>query len=322
MPPLHALLVAALVAHMLLVQYVMAGTAYLACGRFMGPRRCAVCGWQAILLFSLPQATGLAIVSGLPPLGLLWLLRSQPPIALQDVPWARWLLVPPVLMGCLGLMFLQKSAWITRRSWFWRIPVAAGAFAGCAYVAASWTESHLLTLGAGHDSAQLLSRLGVTFFTSFTTLAISLAWQGGIAGMRLDQPPALAEVVVGLSPVRRLALTALSGVAGGTLMTVLFTAGPPLPAGIPDTARGSLGGLPDSAWSLAAALGMLTQAICWITAALRDRLTTRLLAVTTAACLITVTSGVALRETIRSTHVDTARVVTAHIGPTAAGTEP
>lgn len=293
MPPFSALLVATLVLHMLFVQYVFAGSAYLASGHFMGPRRCAVCGWQAILLFWLPVAMGLAIATGVSALALIWLLYSEPLTAAARLHGNRQLLIVPVLIGCFGLLMLQKSAWITRRSWFWRIPVAAGAFAGLGFVAFRWTETHLLTLGEGRAASAVWTQLGVTFFASFTTLAVALAWQGRRLGMRLDQPPALAEVVVGLSPVRRLALTAVSGVTGVVLLRMLVDPGPP------DGVRGLLTGPAGGFWGIAAGLGLVIQAGCWIMAALRDRLTTRILLVATAACLITLTSGVVLRETVR-----------------------
>ena len=39
------LLVATLLVHMIFMHYVLAGTAYLACGRLFGRQRAADCGW-------------------------------------------------------------------------------------------------------------------------------------------------------------------------------------------------------------------------------------------------------------------------------------
>ncbi len=194
------LLVATLVLHMVFMHYVLAGAAYLAFGRFMGPKRCAVCGWQAILIDWLPFATGLAITTGVAPLLFGQILYQREFSTANLLLSHRWMAILPVLIVCFSLLYVQKSAWITRRAWFWRIPVAGVVFAGFAFIAFSWTENHLLSLDAAawpelygsgsfrSASSALLPRLGIWFFAAFTTLAVELAWQGRLLGMKLVQP--------------------------------------------------------------------------------------------------------------------------------------
>jgi hypothetical protein len=312
------LMMGTLVLHMVFMHYVLAGTAYLACGRFMGPKRCAVCGWQAILIDWLPFATGLAITAGVAPLLFVQILYQRAFYSLNLLLSHRWIAILPVLIVCFYLLYLQKSAWITRRAWFWRIPVAAAAFAGFAFIAYSWTENHLLSLdeevwpelyAAGslhYTTAGLLPRLGVWFFAAFVTLAVELAWQGRLLGMELVQPPPGSTTVMGLSAVRRLALTASSGGLGVIGCGVAYA------STLPADTRGLLGGPFAGPWLWVAVLGLGLQLACWGWVAVRDRLPLPLLLVMTAGWLLSLIAGVVVREALRVISVDMPTLAAAH----------
>lgn len=305
------LLVATLVLHMVFMHYVLAGAAYLAFGRFMGPKRCAVCGWQAILIDWLPFATGLAITAGVAPLLFVQILYQREFSTANLLLSHRWMAILPVLIICFSLLYLQKSTWMTRQAWFWRIPVAGVAFAGFAFIAFSWTENHLLSLDAAawpelygsgslrYTSSGLLPRLGIWFFAAFTTLATELAWQGRLLGMKLVQPPP-GVAVMGLSAVRRLSLTATSGGLGVLVCGIAYAW--TLPGETTRAVTGALGG----AWLVAAVAGLAVQLAAWAWVAVQNRFPLPLLIAATAGCLVSLTSGVVLREVVRVSTVDIA----------------
>jgi hypothetical protein len=312
------LLVATLVLHMVFMHYVLAGTAYLAFGRLMGPKRCGVCGWQAILIDWLPFATGLAITAGVAPLLFVQILYQRPFYSANLLLSHRWMAILPVLIVCFYLLYLQKSAWITRRSWFWRIPVAGAAFAGFAFIAASWTENHLLSLdepawpqlyatGAlRYTSESFWPRLGVWFFAAFCSLAVELAWQGRLLGMELVQPPPGSQAVMGLSAVRRLALTAISGCVGVLACGFVYA------GSLSEATRSVVGGPLGRAWLVVALLGFGLQLLAWTWVAIRDRLPLPVLLVATAACGLSLVAGVVVREALRASSVDLGALAEQH----------
>jgi len=321
---LLVLLVATLVLHMALMNYVLAGAAYLAFGRFMGPKRCAVCGWQAILIEWLPFATVLAITAGVPPLLFVQILYQQEFSTANLLLSHRWMAILPVLIVCFCLLSLQKSAWITRRAWFWRIPVAGAAFAGFAFIAFSWTENHLLSLdeaarpevsGSGslwYASSGILPRLGLWFFAAFMTLAVELAWQGRLLGMKLVQPPP-GTAVMGLSAVRRLSLTATSGGIGVLACGAAYAF--TLPA---ETVRGVTGPL-GGPWLYAAVAGLILQLASWGWVAARDRFPLPVLLAASGGCLVSLISGLVLREVVRVSTIDIESLAAAHQDAAAMG---
>jgi len=304
------LLVATLLLHMVFMHYVLAGSAYLAVGRLMGRQWCRRCGWQRLLVDWLPFATGLAITAGVAPLLFVQILYQREFYSANLLLSHRWMAILPVLIVAFYLLYLQKSAWIGRRGWGWQIAVAATAFAGFAFIAWSWTENHLLsldeaawpTLYASGDlryaTAGLVARLAVWFLAAFPTLAIELAWQGRLLDIPLSGPAAAGETVAGLSPLRRLAMTALAGLVGMTAAAAVYW--PTLPAESREAIAGPLG----RPWLVAAAAGLAVQVICWLIAASRDRLPSGLATLATAGWLATLAGLVVLREAIRLATVD------------------
>jgi hypothetical protein len=305
------LLVTTLLLHMVFMHYVLAGSAYLAVGRLMGRQRCERCGWQRALVDWLPFATGLAITAGVAPLLFVQILYQREFYSANLLLSHRWMAILPVLIVAFYLLYLQKSAWIGRRGWGWRIAVAAAAFAGFAFIAWSWTENHLLSLDEAawpklyasgelrYATASLPARLAVWFFAAFPTLAIELAWQGRLLGLPMHGGPAAGgEAVAGLSPLRRLAVTALAGLIGLAAAAAAYW--PTLTAESREAIMGPLG----EPWLITAAVGLAVQAICWVVAAGRDRLPTGLAAIATAGWLAALAGMVVLREVIRLAAVD------------------
>jgi hypothetical protein len=306
------LYLATLVVHLVFMHYVLAGSIYLAVGRLMGRDRGQACRWQSVLIDWLPFATGLAITAGVGPLLFVQILYGREFATANLLLSHRWMAILPVLIVCFYLLYLQKSAWIARRAWVWRPAVAAITCGGFLFIAWSWTENHLLMLdwaawpgmyGTGslwYESDGVLPRLAAWCFLAFPSLAIELAWQGRLLGDRLDEPAAADTRVLGLSPVQRLAVTALCGLAGTLLAAAAYW-----PA-LPDAARAAITGPLAGPWLTVAAAALLTQGVTWGITLLADRLTQGTLLVMTAAWVAALLGIAVVREAIRLAAVDLA----------------
>lgn len=312
------LLVLTLLIHMVFMHYVLAGTAYLACGRLFGRRRAADCGWQQRLVDWLPFATGLAITAGVAPLLFVQILYQREFYTANLLLSHRWMAILPVLLVCFYLLYLQKSSWIMKRAWGWRIVVIWLAFAGFGFIAWSWTENHLLTLdeaawadlyaagGLRYVTAGLLPRLTGWFLLAFPTLAVELYWQGRLCGEPLDQPAALSTRVMGLGQVQRLAVTGLAGLLGGTAALCVYAT--TLSAETWGLVSGGLGG----PWLLLMLCGFLLQLIAWSVALWSGRLATPLAGLLTAGWLLGLLGLLAVREVIRLAAVDLEALLAQH----------
>ncbi len=312
------LLVTTLLVHMVFMHYVLAGTAYLACGRLFGRRRSADCGWQQQLVDWLPFATGLAITAGVAPLLFVQILYQREFYTANLLLSHRWMAILPVLLVCFYLLYLQKSSWIGRRAWAWRIGVIWLAFAGFGFIAWSWTENHLLSLdesawaelyavgGLRYATAGLLPRLAAWFLLAFPTLAVELFWQGWLCGEPLDRPASESTRVLGLAPVQRLAVMGLAGLVGGTVALVAYAA--TLPAETRAAVTGPLGFW----WLLALGLGFCLQAAVWGEALWAGRLGRPLAGLLTAGWLLGLAGLLAVREVIRLEAVDLEALLPQH----------
>lgn len=312
------LLVLTLLIHMVFMHYVLAGTAYLACGRLFGRQRAADCGWQQRLVDWLPFATGLAITAGVAPLLFVQILYQREFYTANLLLSHRWMAILPVLLVCFYLLYMQKSSWISKRAWGWRIVAIWLAFAGFGFIAWSWTENHLLSLdeaawadlyaagGLRYVTAGLLPRLAGWFLLAFPTLAVELYWQGRLCGEPLDQPAAESTRVMGLAPVQRLAVTGLAGLVGGTAALGLYAA--TLPVATRSLVTGGLGGL----WLLLLLGGLLVQAVVWGISLRAGRLATPLAGLLTAGWLLGLLGLLVVREVIRLAAVDLEALLPQH----------
>jgi hypothetical protein len=306
------------VLHMVFMHYVLAGSTYLAWGRLMGRARCTACGWQTIIADWLPLATGLAITAGVAPLLFVQILYGREFATANLLLSHRWMAILPVLIICFYLLYLQKSAWIQRRAWAWRPVVAAVACAGFLFIAWSWTENHLLmtdhaawpemyaTESLWYESRGVFPRLALFFFFAFPSLAIELAWQARWLGDRLDTVPLPDGIVMGLSPVRRLALTAVAGLAGSFGSAALYW-----PA-LSDPARAALTGPAAGPWLILLGAALLVQSLAWMVVAFRDRMPWPLMLAITCGWLMGLVSLAVVREAIRLSAIDLSSATEAH----------
>ena len=111
---------------------------------------------------------------------------------------------------------------------------------------------------------------------------------------------------MGLSAVRRLSLTATSGGLGVLVCGIAYAW--TLPSETTRAVTGPLGG----AWLVAAVAGLAVQLAAWAWVAVQNRFPLPLLIAATAGCLVSLTSGVVLREVVRVSTVDIKALAAAH----------
>jgi len=228
---------------------LLGGSIYLAFGRLMGTRACSACGWQAMIVERLPEvavaaavtAIGMAVFRG-------WAFQV-------DRAWETGLLLL-VQLGIVWwwltlhrsvLMVMQPAFMRTGFVWFGLFLVGR----------IGWRCCHDVVAG---DTVAAGWLAGATCGVALVVLAAALHRQAILLGLRYDRPAALAEIVGGLSPLRRLAACAvggllLAGVCGYRL--VLLRAG--------DAANATPG-------LLIVAVALLWLLVTWGAALVRDRL--------------------------------------------------
>lgn len=219
---------ATLVLHVLPMNYVLAGSTYLA----------AVALWEAVRGPALSQrplvelardwmpfALGLTITAAVAPLLFLQILYQLPFYTANLLLFHRWMAILPVLIVAFYLLYLQKSKrWHLFRPWT-RAAVSTGILVCFAFVAWSWTENHLLStrplevwkaVYASNDwfyrDPELLPRLAVWYVGAFPVLATALLWQlwcGGLADATND---------TATESVGTLVILAVTGLAGSVLV--------------------------------------------------------------------------------------------------------
>ncbi len=211
----RSLAVVVITLHLAAASTLLGGAIYLAFGRLLGSRACSACGWQAMIIERIPEA---AVAAAITAVGVAVFQGSAATVdrawatgIVRILPWGFvwWLLVfnrsvvmvrqPAVLRTALVWCVLLALLWIGWRSC---LEVVAGDTAAAGWLAGS-------ACGVG-----------------LTVLAAALHRQALLLGLRFDRPAALAEIVGGLSPLRRLAACALGGLglaaACGLMLALRF----------------------------------------------------------------------------------------------------
>lgn len=184
---------ATLVLHVLPMNYVLAGSTYLA----------GVALWELargpslaqrplveLLRDWMPFALGVTITAAVAPLLFLQILYQRPFYTANLLLFHRWMAILPVLIVAFYLLYLQKShGWHKFAPWV-RAVVSTGILGSFAFVAWSWTENHLLStrplevwkqVYASSDwfyhDPELMPRLAVWYVGAFPVLAAAMLWQ-------------------------------------------------------------------------------------------------------------------------------------------------
>lgn len=220
------LFVVTLALHVLFMNYVVAGSAWLFWSLVRGRIRPGKPGLPAgapascdsVVADWLPAMLSGAITAGVAPLLFVQILYQQGFYTANLLLFHRWMSILPVLIAGFYALYVLRTEWLGRRSRAVQVAMSMIPLVCVLFVAWSWTENHLLSLkGRGqwhafylagrmvHFEAALWPRLAVWMAGSFATLAAWLAWQ-----LR-------HRVVLGLAveehTASRLARTALAGLA-------------------------------------------------------------------------------------------------------------
>jgi len=189
------LYVVTLALHVLFMNYLLAGSFYLAVSALAGRGPAKEGGLRYLIADALPFSAGLTITAGVAPLLFLQILYKHRFYTANLLLFHRWMMILPVLIVGFYVLYLLKTPWAQARPKVWAAS-AAGAFVAFAFVAWSWTENHLLsrdddawvqTFTSGHlvyRSPETLPRLLMWFFGALATLAVIAAWQLRAAQLR------------------------------------------------------------------------------------------------------------------------------------------
>ena len=194
------LFVMTLVLHVLFMNYVLAGTAWLAwsivVGRVrLGPKSAQIAKSESatsesILADWIPSMLSGAITAGVAPLLFVQILYQREFYTANLLLFNRWMSILPILIIGFYSLYVLRSDWLTRRVTAIKIGTGLLPFLCVAFVAYSWTENHLLSVKSPEQwrtfyaqdrqfyfEPQIIPRLAVWAFGSIPTVCLWLAWQ-------------------------------------------------------------------------------------------------------------------------------------------------
>ncbi len=295
------LYVATLVVHVLFMNYVIAGTAWLALAGLTGrssddrPYTATITG---VLRDWMPFALSAAITAGVAPLLFIQILYKTAFYTANLLLFHRWMAILPVLIVGFYLLYALKAQRVSTWPRWATSLLAVAAFACFAFTGYSWTENHLLSRQenqwAGFYVAdaiffrdrELLPRLCLWFFGAFATMALLVGWQLRHLACRTRRPrDDSAAHTLALLSVIGLSLSAAAGFWYSRTME---------PA-----ARAAATGAAALPYLAAAVGGMALQAAAWIRQMGRPALCARCLAGASLGALTTITGVTVVREVVR-----------------------
>ena len=303
-----------LVIHVCLMNYVLAGTAYLAAyalrhGRDASPQtEHPLAGplreWMPFMLSA-------AITAGVAPLLFIQVLYQRQFYTANLLLFQRWMVIVPVLIAGFYLLYLLKSRIVAEASFAWRIVVGCGAFLCFAFVAWSWTENHLLSLHEESWAEQYASgrvffrdrelwpRLAVWFTGAFPTMATIVAWQWWCLGRMGRSVPETANRSCTRLALAGLAIAAASAAWYVSELAAELRAQLTSPAYLP--------------WLAAALIGLVVQGAGWLAGRNQAVLQRGLLLLITTGLLLTVAGVSVLREGRRLAAIDLTALYDLHV---------
>lgn len=313
---------ATLVLHVLPMNYVLAGSTYLALlGVWEAVRGPALAQRPIVEVLRdwMPFALGVTITAAVAPLLFLQILYQRPFYTANLLLFHRWMAILPVLIAAFYLLYLQKSKRWHRFSAWIRAMVSTGILCCFAFVAWSWTENHLLST-RGQDvwtevyganrwfylDPELMPRLTVWYVGAFPVLAAALLaqfWTTGFVHCGADgKPEPLAT-----PSIRTLAVLALVGLGASVPAAGGYF------AFLEESIRRRLTA-PD-VWPYlgAALLGLGVQAAIWRRVWRQASVGGREMACLCVAVVAAVGAASALREARRTTTIDLTQYASLHV---------
>jgi hypothetical protein len=258
------LYVVTLVIHVVFMNYVLAGSGYVAlAGLFSrGDRSGMVRPMVATVRDWLPFMLGAAITAGVAPLLFVQILYKYNFYTANLLGFHRWMAILPILIVAFYILYLLKADRIRQWPRVVSISLSVIAFLCFAFVAYSWTENYLLSV-AGRDvwrdayvddslfygETQLVPRLAIWFIGALPTMALMVSWQLWYA-QGVDRPEVGGEV-------RHCATLAMAGLAATLIAGIVYfsVAGGQLRLAFYSWLAGP--------WFVLAVLGFAAQAFAW-----------------------------------------------------------
>lgn len=307
------LYVVTLLIHLLLIGYVLAGSAWLVVDRIVGGR--PVEGrrprWVSTIAADwLPFALGAAITAGVAPLLFVQILYKHSFYTANLLLFYRWMLMLPVLILGFYMLYLGKTPWFEHRPRVLQLLVRIVALACFLYAGWSWTENHLLSQDHGswagfYGSRQLVytdattwARCAVWLCAALPTMAMTMAWQLRDRCVREGADTA--------RDVRTLALAAIVSLV--LLAASLLWYRSVLPA----SGRASLATSAAGLYLWLGPVAIALQLVGWIAALAARRLTSLALAAVTIGVPGFALCAIVLREVLRLGRMDLDALVEVH----------
>ncbi len=313
------LFVGTLILHVLFMNFVVAGTGWLAWASLRGQlwfaksvsesNKLPATG-TSLLADWIPSMLSGAITAGVAPLLFVQILYQKEFYSANLLLSHRWMSILPVLILGFYALYILRTGWLARRSVWVRTLTALIPFACVAFVAYSWTENHLLST-SGVDNwrrfyvegktwyfePQMLARLATWGIGSIPTMCV---WLGWMAHYRL-----VRDLPVDPSIARQLPRLALVGVGASLLCGVAYIVAAPQLTGV-------FVGPMALPYFVLAIVGIVLQIAGWTIAARNSSAAGGLpysaLAMASAGVLATLAGMTVCREVIRLTALGAARL--------------
>jgi hypothetical protein len=299
------LLIATLVVHVVFMNYVLAGSLYLAFvslfpgknkARFNTPGPKALRDWMTFYVSA-------AITAGIGPLLFIQILYQKQFYTANLLLFNRWMLILPVLLVGFYLCYVIKSKRaITLPTWL-VAAVTIGAALCFLFTGLSWTENYLISVAKTEtwqtyylnppkyfSNTESLLRMGLWVIGAFPTLAVILAWQ-------LWYYQKYDRVEIPRAQTRLLAAMAIIGLLIAGIIGFIYFQNDQY---IGQVARLYLTNTTCRLYIITLIAGMILTLAAWTLQWLRWRLWAPALSLATVGTLLTISSATILREAIRS----------------------
>lgn len=290
-----------LVIHVAFMNYVLAGTAYLAATSLL--ERNATDTTKSNLVATvlrdwIPFALGLAITAGVAPLLFVQVLYKQHYYTANLLLFHRWMAILPVLIVAFYLLYLARSRlaekW-SRSMWFVAHLIVFGCFAFISY---SWVENHLLSRHAEvwtnfyavkqwfFWDRELVPRWALWFVGSIAAMGTLVGWQ--LFALRK------LEALHVESEVERVSLIALTGLILTAVFGVLYY------AMLPSLMRERITANEIRPFLTMACVGLLVQAFAWALQLRQTQFRARWLGLASVGGILTLAGAAVAREYLRA----------------------
>lgn len=338
------LYVLTLMVHVVFMNYVLAGSAYVTATEMFRGRDAREDPLALVLRDWMPFVLSAAITAGVAPLLFVQILYKKQFYTGNLLLLHRWLAVLPALIIGFYLLYLLKSGLVAagvssgsgdgaagssetggpssseRRGGTLRLRLLAamGAFLCFGFIAWFWTEIHILSLqeqrvwsehyASGRmfmRSLEVPARLSLWFFAAFPTMALLAAWQ---LRYHADRGQEWAPAVS-----RRPAVLALAGLALAACSAAVYC------ATMEERSREALTSPFAAPFTLAALVGCSLEAVAWIVLYRRGALTRAWLSVASIGLFLALLGTSVAREAVRLSAVDIAELQEKHEAAARAG---